>query len=742
MERITVGINQQKNLPPKVHYALSRVLHACAEQMTAPVNQSLSTLKDDLPLMIGREASKTREIVLFSHCKSLSSNWLRLLPALLAHIERGLSSIRDEDDDHIVQSHARIASSQWTLSDVDGDEHVEGTTDFGRVINESRLPLYLLGQRFGVLAESAAFEPNAIPIGPQKLVDALTEASREVFGEDFPHTLLADAVAQKLFRIYPSLVNSVNTELDRASILPGLTFVPSLKRDGATAAKAPPMEDGMPEDDSVEYREAPSASTARERFVQAVATPDFTQMQSLLARAKGRMPWRQSAEMDSQSALSGPAVASLIDALPSRDTSGRPLGIRQLQDELNTRAKAVHGPNAHLTSQLSDSIELLGMLYDAICRDVHKQSRALELLTRLQVPLVRMAVSSQAFFDQASHPGRQIMNHVAESGAAIDDDSTNVDLRFDAALQHAVERVEKEYRGDEAVLQNINVELSEAHEQQVKRSQAVEQRHVDTASGLERLAIAREAAKSLLDERIGARQLPAHTNVLLRTAWQDALTFIRLRNEPHTDTWKRHDRLTNRILEIAESPDPVDDVDLRDSITAILKRTGYHIEDATEVGHALSRSASVPNDPDRMPMTRLVVAVKARPRFGESGREAQQIETISAPRTPAEEECFQRVRNLPFGCALDFVINQQGDVRRRRLSWYSQITGNALLVNRQGARVGEMQLDQLARLMAIGQVRVVEKNQASLFDRAWMATKNTLESFGKLLANPALPVAS
>lgn len=741
MERITVGTSARKNLPPKVHYALSRVLHACAEQMTAPVNQSLSTLKDDLPLLIGREASKGREIVLFSHCKRLSSNWSRLLPALLAHIERGLSSIRDVDGERTVQAHARIESSQWTLSDVGGDGQGGGTPDFGRVINECRLPLYLLGQRFGVLAESAAFEPNAIPIGPQKLVDALTEASREVLGEDFPHALLADAVAQKLFRIYPSLVNSINTELDRASILPGLAFVPSLKREGTNAPRMPPMETGIP-DDSVEYRDMPSDSGARERFVQAVATPDFAQMQSLLARAKGRMPWRQSAGMEAQSALSGPAVASLIDGLPSRDTSGRPLGIRQLQDELNTRAKAVHGPDAHLNSQLSDSIELLGMLYDAICRDVHKQSRALELLTRLQVPLVRMAVSGQAFFEQASHPGRQIMNHVAESGAAIDDDSTSVDPRFGAALQHAVERVEKEYRGDEAVLRSINVELSEAHEQQLKRNQAVEQRHVETASGQERLAIAREAARSLLDERIGARRLPAHANILLRTAWQDALTFIRLRNEPHTDTWKRHDRLTNRILEIAESPDAIDDVDLRESIAAILKRTGYHIEDATEVGHALSRSASAPNDPDRMPMTRLVIAVKARPRFGESGREAQQIETVAAPRTPAEEECFQRVRNLPFGCALDFVINQQGDVRRRRLSWYSQVTGNALLVNRQGARVAEIELDQLARLMAIGQVRVVEKNQASLFDRAWMATKNTLESFGKLLANPALPAAS
>ena len=64
-----------------------------------------------------------------------------------------------------------------------------------------------------------------------------------------------------------------------------------------------------------------------------------------------------------------------------------------------------------------------------------------------------------------------------------------------------------------------------------------------------------------------------------------------------------------------------------------------------------------------------------------------------------------------------------------------------------GLHMGEEQpltaggLDQLARLMAIDQVRVVVKSQTSVFDRAWMATKATLESFGKLAARPTPAVA-
>ena len=47
---------------------------------------------------------------------------------------------------------------------------------------------------------------------------------------------------------------------------------------------------------------------------------------------------------------------------------------------------------------------------------------------------------------------------------------------------------------------------------------------------------------------------------------------------------------------------------------------------------------------------------------------------------------------------------QQGDVTRQRLSWYSPITDNALFVNQRGQRIGEQSMDSLARLMARDQV--------------------------------------
>ena len=90
---------------------------------------------------------------------------------------------------------------------------------------------------------------------------------------------------------------------------------------------------------------------------------------------------------------------------------------------------------------------------------------------------------------------------------------------------------------------------------------------------------------------------------------------------------------------------------------------------------------------------------------------------------------YEYLRQLPYGTWIEFTTNQQGDTVRRRLSWYSTVTDNALFVNQRGQRVAEQTLDSLARLLAAGQARVVTAERARLIDRAWHATLNALRSF-------------
>ena len=208
---------------------------------------------------------------------------------------------------------------------------------------------------------------------------------------------------------------------------------------------------------------------------------------------------------------------------------------------------------------------------------------------------------------------------------------------------------------------------------------------------------------------------------LLNQAWADVLTLTALRHGEDSPEWREREQITGQILDITCSADAAPDPDLTTQIDTALRQVGYHEDEAGAIARRLSRS----DEDEGTSRTELTAKLKARARLGQDGQ-AEAKKAKPPPRSTAEQACYEHLRTLPFGTWFEFVHNQQGDVRRQRLSWYSPITDNALFVNARGQRVGEQSLDSLARLMARNQARVVTEERGRLIDRAWHATLRAL----------------
>jgi len=213
---------------------------------------------------------------------------------------------------------------------------------------------------------------------------------------------------------------------------------------------------------------------------------------------------------------------------------------------------------------------------------------------------------------------------------------------------------------------------------------------------------------------------------LLNQAWADVLTLSLLRHGAESDEWKRKLETTRQIVEnCCRSGQHAPDHALAESIESALSQVGYHSEEAAAIARRLASATDDENDPASR--TELAMKLKARARLGE--QIASTKKNKLAPRTQDEQARYEYLRQLPYGTWIEFTTNQQGDTVRRRLSWYSTVTDNALFVNQRGQRVAEQTLDSLARLLAGGQARVVTAERARLIDRAWHATLNALRSF-------------
>ncbi|MEN5207829.1 DUF1631 domain-containing protein [Stenotrophomonas terrae] len=461
------------------------------------------------------------------------------------------------------------------------------------------------------------------------------------------------------------------------------------------------------------------------------AMPDFAALQAAQAQHGGAAGAPLAAQPAGNPAAQPVSTQTAMDVLGKLQAAAASSGSRHSMADIRTallaQVKAEHGAAATLSVQDGDTMDLLGMLYSELHREVRSEGPAADLLRRLQVPLARAAISDQEFFLRDQHPARELLNAVAESGAVwlSDDDSDPVLL---LKLKDAVNKVVTDYQGDETVFVEANNIIQGHLRSAARRAEMAERRQVDAARGKERLEAAKQLANRTIDTLCQNSEPPKFVQTLLRKAWADVLTLTLLRQGEGSDEWQQREQATRRIGEITGlAPGGAADTSFGEEIEQSLLQVGYHQDEAA----AISRRLSTPGGEDDITSrTELAAKLKMRARLGESGEpeEEERRKKVEPARTEQEEAHYRQLRTLPFGTWFEFTVNQQGDNRRQRLSWYSLITGNALFVNQRGQKVSEHSLDTMSRLMAKGQLRIVTEDRGRLIDRAWQATVRALRS--------------
>ena len=129
------------------------------------------------------------------------------MPRFLIALEAELASIKDPPGPKSIIGGPRISRGELSLvENLELDETTVLSEIAGRAEVRNSLPLYLLGQRFGVLAGKPAFDSENLPIGPQALCRMIRQASicLELAGEH--RQLLFRTFERHLMPLYGNFV--------------------------------------------------------------------------------------------------------------------------------------------------------------------------------------------------------------------------------------------------------------------------------------------------------------------------------------------------------------------------------------------------------------------------------------------------------------------------------------------------------------------------------------------------------
>ena len=799
-------------LPDRVRVLLGGILEYSSDEIERTLVAMLNEFEQQLFKYAEQARSNMVQIRWLEAQRLVKRTRPDLVPRFLIALEAALACIKDPPGAKVEAASFRNARGELSLvENMDLDEATVLAEIASRAEVRNSLPLYLLGQRFGVVAGKPAFDAENLPIGPQALCRMIRQSCDclELSGEH--RLLLFRTFERHLMPLYGTFIESINTYLSRNGVLPNLHYVPVRPRASSPTAISPdrrpkpaaegdaaarggspqpggarmggadgqgrgaaggtgqggmPGQAGMPGQDrgsgegemAGQERKsgqaglrgqgagAPPASTPSPAGGQDGGSPDdaFQQMRHLLAGRRqllGKLVGGRPASVGATEPVSTQQVQDVLGKLQHKNNTtvmvnGKPAQrtITHLKQDLlaQLRQSTPEGKPPALAEEDGDAIDLIGMLFDHIMKDVRPNSPASALLAKLQVPLLRVAIQDKAFFTRQQHPARQMLNTIAETGAYWLSEE-DADQQLVGKMQSVVDRTVRDFDGDLGLFNNLLEDLSGHLQTVTRKAEVAEKRHVEAARGKEKLAMARERAATVVETLLKKQNLPRFTHTLLSQAWTDVMALTSLRQGEDSDAWKQHLEIAERLISVAKNPAGANSLTsedaqgLRTEIQTSLTQVGYHAEEASAIAQRLVDPQAGADDDSSASRTELTMRLKARARLGE---DLQQAKKSKKPVLTAEEQMrVTQIRQLPFGTWFEFKLNQQGEKVRRRMSWFSPVTGQVLFVNHRGQKVGDFTLDGLAKAMIQGQVKLVEEEKGTLIDRAWGTVMSALRSF-------------
>ncbi len=716
VERLPQTLAERANLPARVRTLLEEQLAECGSRIEPQLRASLTELEQELFKMAEQARNDAEQQAAFESLREVKRTRADAAPRLLLMLEGRLARLG------LPQARAADARTDMALVEHDELEEAISLDDFAtRIEMRVSQALFELGHRYAVLGASPLLDSEVLPLGPHALAHGLREIAlslalprehRAVFYRLFDRRVLAAA---------ESLYGGLNEHLVARGILPNLRIYlpkrnaeqqPRKRGGGAPESEPPPPPPAQTAADAVmgnlrellEKRRATMGPAPVEPMGGYVATGE--ELQTVLATLQTRAP--------EPVQLGGRGVQRTMQHLR--------------QDMLaELRRFSPDGRTPQFSTEHRDTVELISLLFDRLMDETRSGGSAQTLLSRLQVPLLRAALADRSFFTRRAHPARRLLNTVAETANTwMDTGEGEADTVLADKLHRTVDKVLGEFSGDLSLFEKLVDELDSHVHTLKRRAEISERRQLEAAQGRDRLEQARARASSAISERLAGRKVPPLTRALLEQAWCDALALAILRHGEDSEAFHRRLAAADELL---REPEQRDNERLKVELQNGLEQIGLQGAEASQLAH---RVLDLPHEATPGgSATELAVRLKTRQKLGDDEAAKQDSEpTLLTPLNADEQRELAHLKTLPFGTWFEFTVNQQGQRVPRKLAWYTPATNRCLFVSARGTAGPERKLEQVARLMAIGQARLQPRQNESLIDRAWNALVSGLRQFG------------
>lgn len=602
-----------------------------------------------------------------------------------------------------------------------------------RLRNRYQEPVRLLAARVRHLVPELDLSDEQMPLSPEVICAAIGEACA-----DLDIDIRAKLVVLKLFeRLMVDKLEEFYRDCNRVLIADGV--LPDMKRPpiGGVAGQRPTAAASREPAQAGASGPAPSGGAG--------SSPTFHELTTLLRQGQG------DAAVPTGPA-SGPVLETQqlmvqLDKLQVAAQTPANDEIIPLREQLQPLLQAAEGANASVGQADGDVINLVAMLFDFILEDRQLHPVMKALISRLQIPVLKVALNDRNFFNRGGHPVRKLLNELALAAIGWSEKRAGLRDPLREKIEEVVGRILNEFTSGTELFEELLEDFGHFMDLDRRRRELVEQRLRDAEEGRAKQERASQLATEVIQAQVAGREIPEGVEQMLNEAWTRYLQWVVLRRGEGSEPWQQACEVTARLVWSVD-PSPV----TQETRTELLRAIPQVVDD---VRRALQEISWDPFATDAAihdlelahvdVFQKLVTApVEDKPAQAlteptpapiEEAKTAEETvaEAPVAPTAEAEVDATVRVSEAEAGGQPEIAaqwlakadqlrvgswMEMQGQETRIRckLAAFIRATGKYIFVNRSGAKVAEHHREDLAEAMQSGQITLLD--DGLIFDRA------------------------
>ncbi|HEY3700433.1 MAG TPA: DUF1631 domain-containing protein [Spongiibacteraceae bacterium] len=593
--------------------------------------------------------------------------------------------------------------------------------------------LYHLATRLDYLIPRITIDQENNPLDPEQICQAFAKAC-ELFDINIKAKIIIfkqfdRVVASKLIKIY----TAANELLINSGVLPKITRSVNKQADAAADASGAALTSDAVIDAAVQ-------AASQLQF-------DFAELSNLLSSMR-RLGLTRLPNYNAYSANPGPVMnnAELFALLTAQQprvvdiAESEPIDLRQLVQSLltsnnPTRPRALQQPD-------EDVINLVAMFFDFVLDDRNLPVPIQALISRLQIPILKVALKDKSFFNHAGHPARKLINTIADASIGWDESEQPKKDKLYNKIFDIIQTINEQYADNEQVFAEKLTELQNFVQQEQHRTSLVERRTSQSTEGQAKTQQAKSVVQQLLFARLEKLQLPPQITSFLIDQWQQLLVLIHLKSGEDSPEWMEAMQVVDDLIWASQKHEDSRSLQRLGKIKPeLLQRIAQGLTkisttaEATQnairgIGEVLDQlQCEAPLEFESISAEQAVALGHTPGSGSKSWQEMTALERQQARYKALTYEFIKKADALEVGTWLSYEDSRRGKILRCKLSTKIEISDTFVFVNRFGFKVMEKSRKDFA--YDLQQRRALPLENGMLFDRAMENIVGNLRQIGK-----------